>query len=175
MTPTNTRVSLRLSLLAGAACVTLAGCQQPLDLDMRGIGGGFTTANAAQAPLAARPLPDDRGVISYPNYQVAVARRGDTLADVAARVGLNAATLAKYNGIDPARPQRPVSRRRRWPPQPLLLPSQRPKPAESRSATKSNAEKPPLRWHASIMYRRRIWPNGTASAQISRSGKVNSC
>ena len=106
MTPTNTRVSLRLSLLAGAACVTLAGCQQPLDLDMRGIGGGFTTANAAQAPLAARPLPDDRGVISYPNYQVAVARRGDTLADVAARVGLNAATLAKYNGIDPAVPLR---------------------------------------------------------------------
>ena len=106
MTHTNTRVSLRLSLLAGAACVTLAGCQQPLDLDMRGIGGGFTTANAAQAPLAARPLPDDRGVISYPNYQVAVARRGDTLADVAARVGLNAATLAKYNGIDPAVPLR---------------------------------------------------------------------
>lgn len=106
MTPTNTRVSLRLSLLAGAACVTLAGCQQPLDLDMRGLGGGFTTANAAQAPLAERPLPDDRGVISYPNYQVAVARRGDTLADVAARVGLNAATLAKYNGIDPAVPLR---------------------------------------------------------------------
>lgn len=100
MTPTNTRVSLRLSLLAGVACVTLAGCQQPLDLDMRGLGGGFTTANAAQAPLAARPLPDDRGVISYPNYQVAVARRGDTLADVAARVGLDAATLARYNGID---------------------------------------------------------------------------
>jgi murein DD-endopeptidase MepM/ murein hydrolase activator NlpD len=106
MTPTNTRVSLRFSLLAGAACVTLAGCQQPLDLDMRGLGGGFTTANAAQAPLAARPLPDDRGVISYPNYQVAVARRGDTLADVAARVGLNPATLAKYNGIDATVPLR---------------------------------------------------------------------
>ena len=68
---------------------------------MRGLGGGFTTANAAQAPLATRPIPDDRGVISYPNYQVAVARRGDTLADVAARVGLDTATLAKYNGIDP--------------------------------------------------------------------------
>jgi murein DD-endopeptidase MepM/ murein hydrolase activator NlpD len=106
MTPTNTRVSLRFSLLAGAACVTLAGCQQPLDLDMRGLGGGFTTANAAQAPLAARPLPDDRGVISYPNYQVAVARSGDTLADVAARVGLNPATLAKYNGIDATVPLR---------------------------------------------------------------------
>lgn len=101
MTLQTTRASMRLSLLAGAACMTLAGCQQPLDFDLRGLGGGFTTANAAQAPLATRPIPDDFGVISYPNYQVAVARRGDTLADVAARVGLDTATLAKYNGIDP--------------------------------------------------------------------------
>ncbi|WP_298857253.1 LysM peptidoglycan-binding domain-containing M23 family metallopeptidase [uncultured Sulfitobacter sp.] len=100
MTRQNARTNLRLSLLAGAACITLAGCSEPLDFDLRGLGGGFTTANAATAPLAARPLPDDRGVISYPNYQVAVARRGDTLKDVASRLGLNAATLAKYNGID---------------------------------------------------------------------------
>jgi murein DD-endopeptidase MepM/ murein hydrolase activator NlpD len=94
------RISPRVSLLAGAACLTLAGCQQPLDLDMRGLGGGFSTADAAQAALAARPLPDDRGVISYPNYQVAVARNGDTLADVARRVGTDPATLARFNGID---------------------------------------------------------------------------
>ncbi len=89
----------RLTLLAGASAVLLAGCNQPLDYDLRGLGGGFTTANAATAPLAARPTPDNRGVISYPNYQVAVARRGDTLADVAARVGANPAELARYNGI----------------------------------------------------------------------------
>lgn len=99
MTRLNARNPLRLSLLAGAACITLAGCSEPLDFDLRGIGGGFTTANAANAPLAARPLPDDRGVISYPNYQVAVARRGDTLTSVASRLGLDAGTLAKYNGI----------------------------------------------------------------------------
>ncbi|MGB5864104.1 MAG: peptidoglycan DD-metalloendopeptidase family protein [Sulfitobacter sp.] len=91
----------RKSLLAGVACLGLAACaNQPLDFDLRGVAGGFTTANAAQAPLATRPVPDNRGVISYPGYQVAVARRGDTLADVAARVGLNAATLASFNGID---------------------------------------------------------------------------
>ncbi len=101
MTLITSRRTVRLSLLAGAACVTLAGCSQPLDFDMRGIGGGFTTANAAQAPLAARPKPDDRGVISYPNYQVAVARRGDKLADVARRVGVDPATLARFNGILP--------------------------------------------------------------------------
>ena len=101
MTILNTRSSARISLLAGAACIVLSGCSGPLDFDLRGLGGGFTTANAAKTPLAERPTPDDRGVISYPNYQVAVARRGDTLANVAQRVGLNTATLAKYNGIDP--------------------------------------------------------------------------
>lgn len=79
----------------------LAACgEQPLDFDLRGLGGGFSTAEAATGPLANRPRPDDRGVISYPNYQVAVARRGDTLADVAARVGADPAQLAKYNGIE---------------------------------------------------------------------------
>jgi murein DD-endopeptidase MepM/ murein hydrolase activator NlpD len=92
--------SQRIALLAGVACLTLAGCSEPLDFDLRGLGGGFTTADAANGPLANRPAPDDRGVISYPNYQVAVARRGDTLTDVARRVGMNPTTLAKYNGID---------------------------------------------------------------------------
>lgn len=91
----------RISLMTGAACLTLAGCSDPLDFDLRGLGGGFSTANAAQAALSPRPIPDDRGVISYPNYQVVVARRGDTLADVARRVGVDAPTLARFNGIDP--------------------------------------------------------------------------
>lgn len=106
MTQPNARNPLRTSLLAGAACITLAGCTEPLDFDLRGLGGGFTTANAAQAPLAARPEPDNRGVISYPNYQVAIARRGDTLTDVANRLGIDAGTLARFNGIDPSVPLR---------------------------------------------------------------------
>ena len=100
MTYRTKRTNLRISLLAGAACVTLAGCSEPLDFDLRGLTGGFTTADAAQAALAARPEPDDRGVISYPNYQVVVARRGDTIATVAQRVGLDAGALARFNGID---------------------------------------------------------------------------
>ena len=63
-------------------------------------GDGFSTAEAARGPLAERPKPDARGVISYPNYQVAVAQRGDTLKDVAARVGADRNELARYNGID---------------------------------------------------------------------------
>ncbi|MEM7520470.1 MAG: peptidoglycan DD-metalloendopeptidase family protein [Pseudomonadota bacterium] len=92
---------LRLSGAVTIAAVLAACGDQPLDFDLRGLTGGFSTADAATGPLAARPRPDDRGVISYPNYQVAVARRGDTLTDVATRVGLDAGQLARFNGISP--------------------------------------------------------------------------
>ena len=68
--------------------------------------GGQRQATPLRVESAPRPEPDNRGVISYPNYQVAVARRGDTLEDVAARVGTDAAALARYNGLqvnDPLR------------------------------------------------------------------------
>lgn len=88
--------------LATGVVLGLAACgDQPLDFDLRGLTGGFSTADAATAPVAERPRPDNRGVISYPNYQVVVARRGDTLADVAERVGLDAASLARFNGLAP--------------------------------------------------------------------------
>ncbi|WP_227446205.1 LysM peptidoglycan-binding domain-containing M23 family metallopeptidase [Cognatishimia sp. F0-27] len=78
----------------------LAACEGPADFDLRGrMGGSVDTSAAATAAIAPRPRPDDRGVISYPNYQVAIARRGDRLADVAERVGLPAAELARFNGI----------------------------------------------------------------------------
>ncbi len=103
----NLRRQTRLTLLAGSSAILLASCEgQPIDYDMRGLNGGFTTAQAATAPLADRPRPDNRGVISYPNYQVVVARRDDTLNDVAARVGVSAQELARYNGIEPNVPLR---------------------------------------------------------------------
>ncbi len=98
--------TLRLSVITGSALVLLAACDQPIDFDLRGLNGGFSTADAATGALSARPAPDNRGVISYPNYQVAVARRGDTLSDVAARVGINADQLARYNGIETGVPLR---------------------------------------------------------------------
>jgi len=77
----------------------LAACEQGFDFDLRDLGNGLDTSSAAQNAVAPRPATDDRGIISYPGYQVAIARRGDTIADVADRVGLPSDELARYNGI----------------------------------------------------------------------------
>jgi murein DD-endopeptidase MepM/ murein hydrolase activator NlpD len=78
----------------------LAACDQPLDLDLRGhFGNAFSTSEAARGATGERPKPDNRGIISYPGYQVVVARGGENVGDVARRIGMNAEELAKYNGI----------------------------------------------------------------------------
>ena len=93
--------------VAVSALVVLAACDQPFDYDLRGVGGGFTTADAAASvSTESRPAPDNRGVISYPNYQVAVAERGDTIQSVSTRLGLDASTVARFNGIEPNVPLR---------------------------------------------------------------------
>ncbi len=77
-------------------------------MDMRDFGNGFDTTEAAAAARGApRPEPDARGIISYPTYQVAVARTGDTVSTVAARIGLPPAELASYNGLPETTPLRP--------------------------------------------------------------------
>ncbi|MCG6901699.1 MAG: peptidoglycan DD-metalloendopeptidase family protein [Rhodobacter sp.] len=88
------------ALTLGVGLLALAACTDGLDLDLRDVAGGFDTSDAARLRTERRPNPDDRGIISYPNFQVAVARRGDTVADVAARVGVDGAELARHNGID---------------------------------------------------------------------------
>lgn len=88
------------SALLLSATLTLAACGgQQFDFDLRDLGNGFDTSNAVQNATVARPNADARGVITYPNYQVALARQGDTVADVAGRIGLNEAELARHNGL----------------------------------------------------------------------------
>lgn len=97
-----TRSAAMLSALA-----IVAACDGPLDYDLRGQVGGFNTSNAAQNATTGRPPADDRGLITYPTYQVAVAQRGDTVADVAARIGMQADEIARFNGVQPSDPLRP--------------------------------------------------------------------
>lgn len=105
--------NLTLRALGMTSVLALAACQggQPgmlndLDWDFRGGGSTLDTTDAARQATAARPMPDANGVISYPGYQVAVARRGDTVGSVAARVGINPAELASYNAIQSEAPLR---------------------------------------------------------------------
>ncbi len=88
--------------LFGGALLMLAGCDTPLDFDLRSLGNGFNTTQAAQQASSDRPQADNRGIISYPGYQVAIARQGDKIGDIAGRVGIPAGELSRYNGIDPA-------------------------------------------------------------------------
>ncbi|WP_120501032.1 M23 family metallopeptidase [Roseovarius sp. EL26] len=98
---THRRVSPRI-MLAGSALLALTACEEPLDWDLRNqVGNGAATSNAALGATADRPQPDARGIISYPGYQVAVARRGDTVNSLAARIGANASQLASFNGVKP--------------------------------------------------------------------------
>lgn len=97
--PRFVRPRARLLALLPLAGV-LAACQSPLDYDLRGQLGAFNTATAAQSATSSRPSPDARGLITYPSYQVAVAQRGDTVSDVAARIGLPPEEVARYNGME---------------------------------------------------------------------------
>lgn len=81
--------------------LALAGCGTlpVVEADLR---NWTNRGSATQSPasVAPRPLPDANGVISYPEYQVAIARSGDTITSVAGRLGLNAAELASYNAVN---------------------------------------------------------------------------
>ena len=91
---------VRLALLVSGA-MTLGACDGigGFDLDLRGSAGQLDTSEAVRNAPRGVPQPDERGVISYPAYQVAVARRGDTVQTVAARIGLPANEIARTNAL----------------------------------------------------------------------------
>ncbi len=94
-------IGLTTALVALSACQGGTNMMSDLDWDFRGGSNTLDTTEAARQATAAPPRPDANGVISYPGYQVAVARRGDSVGSVAARVGLNPAELAGYNALQP--------------------------------------------------------------------------
>ena len=83
------------------AALLLSACANPhgLDWDLRNNAGA--TSTAVENATAARPAADANGVISYPGYQVVLARRGDTVAAVASRLGLPAGQLGTFNALHP--------------------------------------------------------------------------
>lgn len=98
------RVGVSRGLIAVTSVLALASCAGTgkLDFDLRGLGGGFNTSDAArEARTQTRPVPDSRGVISYPTYDIAVAPGGESVAEMAARLGFGANELGGYNGLPP--------------------------------------------------------------------------
>ncbi|MGB1390088.1 MAG: peptidoglycan DD-metalloendopeptidase family protein [Paracoccaceae bacterium] len=94
-------LGFRYVMLVAAPVLGLSACDQPLDYDLRGNLGGFSTTDAALTATANRPKPDSRGIITYPNYQVVVARGGDTANSIAQRLGIDGTELARFNGVSP--------------------------------------------------------------------------
>ena len=90
----------RLIMICGAAGLTLAACGD-FDMDLRSADAGFSTAEAARVATAQRPRADEQGIISYPDYQVVLARPGDTVDSVAQRIGMSGAELARFNALTP--------------------------------------------------------------------------
>ncbi|MEI6800958.1 MAG: LysM peptidoglycan-binding domain-containing protein, partial [Pseudomonadota bacterium] len=97
------RLFFALPVLAGSL---LTACLQTkaLDWDLRNNGGA--TSGAVEQVTGARPAADAQGVISYPGHPVVVARRGDTVASVAARLAVSEDQLAGYNALTPTSPLR---------------------------------------------------------------------
>ena len=99
--------ALTTALVGLAACdASVGGGLKNIDWDLRSGGGALDTSGAALQASASRPSADGQGILNYPTYQAVVARRGDTVASVADRIGLGAAELASYNALRPTDPLR---------------------------------------------------------------------
>jgi murein DD-endopeptidase MepM/ murein hydrolase activator NlpD len=98
--------TIRTTLVMGASALALTACvnTNELDWDLRA-GSGDTSAAARQATAPA-PMADANGIISYPDYQMAAARRGETVSTMASRLGVNADQLAQKNAVRPTDPLR---------------------------------------------------------------------
>ena len=87
------KISSFLITLSFSACGSLGN----FDFDLR--GNEYDTSDAVRKAMQTRPLPDSRGIISYPTYEVAVARQGDTIKNISDRLGLDSKSVARYNGM----------------------------------------------------------------------------
>ena len=90
---------LRLTtILVGSTFLTACGDLASNGIDLSRISTPFQRENAT-VPSIDRPAADNRGVITYEDYQVIVAAEGDSLTAMANRVGLTATELAETNGL----------------------------------------------------------------------------
>lgn len=81
------------------AVLLISGCGRGLDWDMRGGAGALNTRDAALGASAAPPQGDANGLITYSGYQAVQASGGESVGDIAARLGINGDELARFNAL----------------------------------------------------------------------------
>lgn len=82
----------RIAIIALAT--TIAGCENtPLGDALR------ERAARSEVPAVVEPPADANGIVAYEGFRVMVAQDGDTIAEMASRVGLSELVLARYNGL----------------------------------------------------------------------------
>ena len=88
-----------LLMLGVAACQPSGTAKAPVETRGTDPNVGAERADSNTLNNSVIAEPDSNGIITYDGYQSAVAREGDTVADIAARVGLSASELGAYNGL----------------------------------------------------------------------------
>ncbi|HET7408665.1 MAG TPA: LysM domain-containing protein, partial [Paracoccaceae bacterium] len=95
-----------LGLMAGLAACGGGDRERRADVEILGTNPNADASAVAAAeptaPVGPVAQPDASGVVDYGSYQTAVAHQGDTVADLAARIGLSASELGAYNGLTPS-------------------------------------------------------------------------
>lgn len=97
-----------LGLMVGlAACGSSEPRPGRAAVEIRGTDPNGTATAAASAAdeheTSSQPrLSADGGIVDHGSYQTAIARQGDTVSDIAARVGISANELGAYNGMTPS-------------------------------------------------------------------------
>lgn len=158
-------MTLKKVLMTTAAAGLLAACDTPLDFDLRDLARGFDTSKSVEN-LPNRPKADNRGIISYPNYQVAVAEKDDTIVTIAKRLGLTSDALAKFNGIEVDVPLRKGEL--------IALPTRVAEPSAATGAAQSGPIQPSTVDVTAIATSAldRAGPQETASAQASQPAQT---
>ena len=55
--------------------------------------------NSNYGSILERPLPDNRGIITYKDYQILVASGKETVKEISNRLNIDTDRLASYNGV----------------------------------------------------------------------------
>lgn len=86
-------------VLGLAACQSSSTTQAPIETKGTDPNVGAKRAGSNTLNNSVVAQPDGDGIVTYDGYQSVIARDGDTVSDVAGRVGLSASELGAYNGL----------------------------------------------------------------------------